>query len=190
MRWGRLQCWAAGVVALCSVCAATAAWPSRPRDSEVPVIHVWKARHEMWLQEGDRIVRTFQVALGTNPTAAKLLRGDNRTPEGRYYICEKRPQSRFRRFLGISYPNIDDAERAFAAQLISADEWAEIFLSNLRQTTPPWQTAMGGQVGIHGYGGGEPLPVDWTEGCIAVSDADIEYLYDRVPLGTRVIISD
>ena len=185
-----LRFWVAGVAAVGWVALATAAWPSRARVDDTPVIHVSKARHEMRLQEGERIVRTFDVALGTNPTAAKLLRGDNRTPEGRYYICEKRPQSRFHRFLGISYPNIDDAERAFAVHLISADEWAAIFFANLRQTTPPWQTAMGGQVGIHGYGGREPVPVDWTEGCIAVSDADIEYLYDRVPLGTRVVISD
>jgi murein L,D-transpeptidase YafK len=186
----RLRFWIAGVVAVCSVAVATAAWPSHSRQAEAPIIHVWKARHEMWLQEGEHIVRTFEVSLGTNPIAAKLLRGDNRTPEGRYYICEKRPQSRFRHFLGISYPNIDDAERAFTAQLISADEWAAIFFANLRQTTPPWQTAMGGHVGIHGYGGHAPVPADWTEGCIAVSDADIDYLYDRVPLGTRVIISD
>jgi murein L,D-transpeptidase YafK len=182
--------WLAGVIGISGVCAATTAWPSHARDSQVPVIHIRKARHEMWLQEGDRILRKFRVALGTNSTARKLLRGDHRTPEGHYYICEKRPQSRFHRFLGISYPNVDDAERAFAAHLISADDWAALFFATLRRTTPPSQTALGGHVGIHGYGGHEPVPFDWTAGCIAVSDADIDYLYDHVPIGTRVIISD
>jgi murein L,D-transpeptidase YafK len=182
--------WLAGVIGIVGVCTATTAWPSHTRDSQAPVIHIRKASHQMWLQEGDRVVRTFRVALGTSPKARKLLRGDNRTPEGQYYICQKRPQSRFHRFLAISYPNIDDAERAFATHLISADEWAAIFFATLRQTTPPWQTALGGQVGIHGYGGRPPESFDWTAGCIAVSDADIDYLYDHVPLGTRVIISD
>lgn len=184
------QYWLAGVISIFGVGAATTAWPSHTHDSQAPVIHIHKLKHQMTLQEGDRVVRTFRVALGTNPTARKLLRGDHRTPEGQYYICQKRPQSRFHRFMGISYPNIDDAERAFSARLISADEWAAIFFATLQQTTPPWQTALGGQVGIHGYGGRDPVSFDWTEGCIAVSDADIDYLYDRVPLGTPVIISD
>jgi len=182
--------WFAALIATCAVSVASASWSTAGRDSDALSIHVWKTRHEMALLEGNRIVRTFHVALGTDPKAGKLLRGDHRTPEGQYYICEKRPQSRFHRFLGISYPNVDDAERAFAAHLISADEWAAIFLSTLRQATPPWHTVMGGDVGIHGYGGREPVSFDWTEGCIAVSDADIEYLYDRVSIGTRVVISD
>ena len=178
----------AGGVVGCTLLVATYAWPSRPQDEVV--IHIWKARHQMQLEEGDRVLRTFAVALGKEPTANKVQRGDGRTPEGHYYICEKRAQSRFHRFLGISYPNVEDAERAFAQHLINADEWADIFFANLRQSTPPWSTAMGGSVGIHGYGGRDPVPVDWTEGCIAVSDPDIDYLYDRVPLGTRVIIDD
>ena len=144
----------------------------------------------MALLDGDRIVRAFHVSLGKEPTVGKLLQGDGHTPEGKYYICEKNAHSRFRRFLGISYPNIDDAEKAFAQHLISADEWADIFFANVNQTIPPWSTAMGGSVGIHGTGGRPMVPVDWTRGCIAVSDADIDYLYDRVPLGTPVVIGD
>jgi murein L,D-transpeptidase YafK len=170
--------------------AATRAWPTASENKGELNLRVWKARHEMWLEDGGRVLKKFAVALGKEPTASKLLRGDGRTPEGNYYICEKRPQSRFRRFLGISYPNVDDAERAYAERLISADEWADIFFANIQQAVPPWSTALGGRVGIHGYGGRPLLPVDWTEGCIAVSDADIDYLYDRVPLGTRVIISE
>lgn len=179
----------ATITAWC-VLAATQAWSSRADEKEELTLRVWKARREMWLEDGGQTLKKFTIALGKDPGSSKLLRGDGRTPEGTYYICEKRPQSRFRRFLGISYPNLDDAERAYAERLISADEWADIFFANLQQTTPPWSTAMGGRVGIHGYGGRPLLPIDWTEGCIAVSDADIDYLYDRVPLGTRVTISE
>jgi murein L,D-transpeptidase YafK len=183
-------CWLlyVGVVGL-GVLAATQAWSIRSgQKAEEFTIRVWKGRHEMWLEDGDRIVKRFRVALGKNPTVGKLSRGDGRTPQGTYYICEKRRRSRFHRFLGISYPNVDDAERAFAERLITADQWADIFFANVEHTIPPWSTAMGGRVGIHGYGGRAPVPVDWTDGCIAVSDADIDYLYDRVPLGTRVVI--
>jgi murein L,D-transpeptidase YafK len=185
--WRGLVC---AVTAIGSCMVVGQAWPARTGTDTKPTIQVWKARHEMWLQEGEQVLRKFHVALGKDPTVGKLLRGDGRTPKGRYYICEKRPRSRFRRFLGISYPNIDDAERGFAQRLISADEWADIFFANLQQATPPWSTAMGGRVGIHGTGGREAIPVDWTEGCIAVSDADIDYLYDRIPIGTPVIIND
>ena len=187
-RWRDL--WVAGAMTVASVLAVGQAWPTSLGSQSALSIHVHKARHELVLQEGDQVLRTFQVALGRNYAASKLYRGDGRTPEGRYYVCEKHPNSRFRRFLGISYPNIDDAERAYDERLISADEWADIFFATLQQSVPPWSTALGGRVGIHGYGGREELPIDWTEGCIAVRDADIDYLYDVVPLGTPVIIGD
>jgi murein L,D-transpeptidase YafK len=173
------------------VFTAARVWPTAAGDRTGDLsLRIWKQRHEMWLQENDKVLRKFQVALGKNPAARKLSRGDGRTPLGTYYICEKRPRSRFRHFLGISYPNLDDAERAFAERLITADQWADIFFANLERTTPPWSTLMGGRVGIHGYGGRPYTAADWTEGCIAVSNADIDYLYDRVPLGTRVVISE
>ena len=190
MRRGWREFWMAGAATLVSVLAVSQAWPTGGGSRDALTIYVHKARHELRLQEGDQVLRTFQIALGKDYAAGKLYRGDGRTPEGRYYICEKRPNSRFRRFLCISYPNIGDAERAYTERLISADEWADIFFANLQQTVPPWSTALGGRVGIHGYGGREELPIDWTEGCIAVRDADIDYLYDVVPLGTPVRISD
>lgn len=182
--------WLSAVLSVSGVLAAGHLWPAGAHNADELSIRVWKGRHELWLQDGDRIVKKFPVALGKEPTAGKLVRGDGRTPEGRYYICEKRSRSRFHRFLGISYPNIDDAERAYAEHLINADEWADIFFANLQLGTPPWSTVLGGRVGIHGYGGRPLIPIDWTQGCIAVSDADIEYLYDRVPLGTPVVISE
>ena len=187
-RWREF--WVAGVVTVGSCLLVNQAWPTSAGSRGALAIHVHKARHQMVLQEGDHVLRTLTVALGKDHTAGKLYRGDGRTPEGRYYICEKRANSRFRRFLGISYPNIDDAEKAYTDRLISADEWADIFFANLQQTVPPASTALGGRVGIHGYGGREEIPVDWTEGCIAVTDADIDYLYDVVPLGTPVVIGD
>ena len=152
-------------------------------------IEIWKGRREMVLREGARVVRRFQVALGYNPERSKQFQGDSRTPEGRYYVCEKRPQSSFYRFLGISYPNLDDAERGYVKGLISANEWADIFVPYLRREVPSWRTALGGRVGIHGLGGRYRVG-DWTHGCIAVSDEEIDFLYHRVSVGTPVIINE
>ena len=151
-------------------------------------IEIWKGRREMVLREGAEVVRRFQVALGYNPERTKQFQGDNRTPEGRYYVCEKRPQSSFYRFLGISYPNPDDAERGYAQGLISASEWADIFVPFLRRKVPSWRTALGGRVGIHGLGGRRRVG-DWTHGCVAVTDEEIDFLYHRVSVGTPVIIN-
>jgi hypothetical protein len=191
MRWrGVVTVLSAGVLLTGSLLWARQAWPSNPQQSGGLTIYVHKTTRELWLQDGERIVRKFRIVLGTDPNGEKLYRGDGRTPEGTYYVGEKRPNSRFRRFLGISYPNIEDAERAFQGKLISADEWADIFFANLNNVMPPANTVLGGRVGIHGYGGRPELPIDWTEGCIALGDKDIDYLYDAVPLGTPVIITD
>ncbi len=155
-----------------------------------PVIEIWKAERRMELRQGGAAIRQFRVALGQQPRYGKELQGDGRTPVGRYYVSEKRADSPFHRFLGISYPNIEDAERAYQRRLIDAGLWADIFFANLRGDAPPWYTVLGGRVGIHGYGGRPYVPIDWTEGCVAVSDEDIEFVYDYTPVGTPVIIHE
>ena len=153
-----------------------------------PRIEVWKSRHALELRDGSLTVRRFEVALGIVPKAPKRMRGDLRTPVGRYYVTEKRPSRRFHRFLGISYPNITDAERGYRDRLIDAQQWGDIFFANLRGEMPTSRTPLGGLVGIHGWGSRPRLKVDWTEGCIAVGDDEIDFLYDRVPVGTPVLI--
>lgn len=144
----------------------------------------------MHLWQQDRLVRSFRIALGKQPNGAKQHRGDSRTPVGRYYIGDKRPSRRFYKFLALTYPNIADAERGLERNLIDQQLWADILFAQLERTLPPQNTLLGGGVGIHGYGGRVELPIDWTEGCIAVSDNDIDYLYETVPVGTPVDIHE
>lgn len=153
-------------------------------------LYIWKGRRLMVLREAGQIVRRFDVVLGIDPDLPKVRQGDNRTPEGTYYVREKKTQSSFRRFLGLSYPNVADAERGLDRRLISQEEWADILFANLYGRTPPWTTRLGGRIGIHGYGDRPELSVDWTQGCIAVRNDDIEYLYQRVELGTPVHIKE
>jgi murein L,D-transpeptidase YafK len=154
-----------------------------------PVIEIWKSQRRLELRFGNQVDRQFKVMLGRAPHFAKEERGDYRTPVGRYYISGKHV-SRFHRFLGISYPNIDDAERGYQRGMISADQWADIFFANLSGDMPSPRTRLGGMVGIHGFGNRDYLPIDWTEGCIAVSNDEIEYLYEITPVGTPVIINE
>jgi murein L,D-transpeptidase YafK len=158
-------------------------------DGGYPVIEVWKAHRKLQFRHNGT-VREYRVVLGSQPRQTKQVQGDGRTPVGRYYISDKNPDSRFHRFLGISYPNVDDAERGYRQQLIGVEQWADIFLANLRGDAPPWHTVLGGRVGIHGLGGRPDVPVDWTQGCIAVSDEDIEFIFDNTPVGAPVIINE
>ena len=154
-----------------------------------PVLEIWKSQRRMELRYGDIVDRQFRVSLGRAPHFGKEERGDYRTPVGRYYIAYKKP-SRFHRFLGLSYPNIDDAEKGYQRGLINADQWADIYFANLTGETPTSGTPLGGMVGIHGFGDRDYLPIDWTEGCIAISNGEIEYLYELLPVGTPVIINE
>jgi murein L,D-transpeptidase YafK len=188
------------VIGVCVVLAgaASTAWAAgedgngaAPNAYGMPMLEVWKTQRQMELRNGSGEVEArFPIVLGSRPREAKRLQGDGRTPVGHYYIADKNERSRFHRFLGLSYPNIDDAERGYWDRLIDTRQWADIFLANLRGDSPPSNTRLGGRIGIHGYGGRPELPIDWTEGCIAVPDADIDYLFYRLPVGTPVVIHE
>ena len=106
------------------------------------------------------------------------------TPEGTYFICYKNPQSLFHLSLGISYPGPSDAERGLKEGVISAQEYKAILQAHAYGAVPPWDTKLGGEVFVHGNG----CLRDWTWGCIAVEDSDIEELYRLVPLNTPITI--
>ncbi len=176
------------VLMLIGVAGVTLAEEYAPRAAGPPTLEIWKAKRHMELRRGEQVLREFRISLGPAPSHPKEVRGDSRTPVGRYYITGKKP-SRFHYFLGLSYPNVEDAERGYQHGLIDAQQWADIYFANLRGDTPSARTALGGWVGIHGFGDRPYLPVDWTQGCIAVSNDDAEYLYQVVSVGTPVIIN-
>lgn len=117
------------------------------------------------------IVRTYDVALGKNPVGDKIGRGDGRTPEGLYYIEGRNPQSKYHLALRISYP--DASHRVAAAK---------------RGLAP------GGDIMIHGLPkafatvGALHRQQDWTEGCVAVTNEEIEEIWRAVPNGARILI--
>ena len=150
-----------------------------------PRLVVSKSARRLELYSQDRLVRTYRVALGSDSVDDKERAGDRRTPEGDFYVCVKNAASKFTLSLGLSYPNREDAERGLRDHLITRAAHDRIVAALDRRVRPPWDTALGGEIFIHGGGAAS----DWTWGCVALDDADIRELFDAVPLGTPVSIT-
>lgn len=149
-----------------------------------PSVVVHKARRQMELYDGEGLVKVYRIALGLNPVDDKRKEGDGCTPEGEFYICTRNDRSKFHLFLGLSYPNEEDAERGLKTGLISKEEYSQILEAITGKKRPPWNTRLGGEIGIHGEG----TDVDWTQGGIAVENKDIEELFMVVNIGSPVKI--
>jgi murein L,D-transpeptidase YafK len=144
---------------------------------------ITKHTKSLVLYDGDEEVMRIPVVIGKN-SADKQSEGDLSTPEGEFYICYKNSTSKYHRFLGISYPNAEDAERGLRGGLITRADYDEIRNAIAQKQRPPWKTPLGGEIGLHG-----PCPnVTWTHGCIAMSAEQIERLYDLLEIGDDVTI--
>jgi murein L,D-transpeptidase YafK len=131
-----------------------------------------------------RVLSVFPAIVGRAPVGTKAEEGDQRTPEGEYYVCFKNPQSRFHLSLGLSYPNVADAERGLARGAISDAEYHEIATAQAARRVPPWKTGLGGEIFIHGAAEGR----EGTAGCVGLTNQAIEELFPQVALGTPVVI--
>ncbi len=143
-----------------------------------------KYARRLFLYTGSELVKIYPISLGLDPDGDKERQGDRRTPEGKFYICNKNPKSKYYLSLGISYPNIEDAERGLRQGLITEQQYRAIVRAIKARRKPPWNTALGGAICIHGGG----IPWDWTYGCIAMRNEDMEELFRVIPVGTPVII--
>lgn len=150
---------------------AWAHWPSRPLDPSARAdrVVVSKAERVLRLMRGETVLRTYRVSLGGAPVGPKQREGDQRTPEGEYRIDYRNPASSFHLALHVSYPSAADSARAQRAGVPA-----------------------GGDIMIHGapngYGwlGRLHRLRDWTAGCVAVTDREIEEIWNAVPDGTPV----
>ena len=149
-----------------------------------PKIVVEKGARRLTLYSGGERVRVFRAALGFEPAGDKVKQGDGRTPEGDFYVCMKNERSKFYLSLGLSYPNAEDAERGLRDGLITRAQHRQIVDAVARGAKPPWDTALGGDIFIHGGG----TASDWTWGCVALDNEHIKELFDAVPLGTKVVV--
>jgi hypothetical protein len=134
-------------------------------------IVVEKGAHVLTLFRGGAPVVKYRVALGQNPLGHKEQAGDKRTPEGLYHIEARNPNSRFHRGLRVSYPNAADVA---AARRLGVPTGGDIMLHGL----PNGQGAVGAAHSEY----------DWTNGCVAVTNEEIEELWESVPVGTPIRI--
>ena len=149
-----------------------------------PRIVVSKSQRRLELYSDGKLVRTYKVGLGLNPVPDKVRQGDRATPEGEFYVFTKNDKSAFYLSLGISYPNVEDAERGLRDKLISWAQHDAIARAIKRKLAPPQNTALGGDIYIHGNGASS----DWTWGCVALENEDTRELFAAVPVGTSVTI--
>ena len=149
-----------------------------------PRIVVKKRARRLLMYSGNDLVRTYRVGLGLNPVGDKVREGDRRTPEGAFYIFTKNSKSAFYLSLGLSYPNAAHAKRGLRDGLITKAQYDEILRALKAKRRPLQNTALGGDIYIHGNG----ARTDWTWGCVALENEDIRELFDVVKVGMTVTI--
>jgi murein L,D-transpeptidase YafK len=138
---------------------------------KIDSIVIEKSNRKMDVYSKGELLKTYKISLGRNPSGDKQFEGDKKTPEGEYFICDKNPKSAFHKNIGISYPNQQDIEEA---KKIGKNP--------------------GGQIKIHGAKNGLSWigrfhrTIDWTAGCIAVTDKEIDELYNAVQIGSPILI--
>ena len=133
---------------------------------------VYKSKRQLLAYSNGKLEKTYKISLGKQPIGDKEFEGDNKTPEGVYFINDKNPNSGYHKNLGVSYPNKDD-------------------IKNAKQLGKP----VGGDVKIHGLSNKTGFIskfhrwYDWTQGCIAVTDVEIDELYNAVKIGAKIEIN-
>lgn len=155
-----------------------------PAKIENPRLVVKKSERKLEVFDGEKLVKTYKIALGFAPEGDKEIEGDGKTPLGEFYVFTKNEKSRFYLSLGLSYPAIDDAARGLKENLISQDEHDAIVQAVGEKKMPPQNTRLGGEIYIHG-GGTEK---DWTWGCMALKNEEVKEIFDAIPVGAKVTI--
>lgn len=133
---------------------------------EVTRILVYKEKRKMYLMHQDDVLASYDIGLGFAPVGDKEIEGDGKTPEGDYIINRRNPNSEFHLSIGMSYPNEEDRRQAKA---IGKNPGGDIFIHGR-----PWKYRGGGQ--------------DWTAGCIAVTNNEIEDIYAMVRNRTKISV--
>ncbi len=155
-------------------------------------IRVHKSDKILAVYAGNAWLKNYPIELGDNGMGDKQVSGDHKTPEGTFYITEISVLTPVDEYLGsrwmrLSYPNIEDAERGLSQNLINQWTHDQIVAAINQGQTPPQRTALGGGVGIHG-GTTTAKGSNWTWGCIGLSDRDVEEIFPYVTVGTPVLI--
>jgi murein L,D-transpeptidase YafK len=159
----------------------------------MPSLVIWKSRYSLTLYKGNSPVKTYHAVFGRGyADGDKERTGDKRTPEGDFYICTMNHSERFYKFMGLSYPSLQHAEQGLKKGFITPKEFGMIEQALAERRQPLWDTRLGGAIGIHGRVyqdlAARRSRENWTDGCIALANADIDELFGIVQVGTPVAI--
>ena len=156
---------------------------------KIESVRVFKSERRMELVGADnQVVKTYKIMLGKNPVGHKVQEGDNKTPEGIYILDSKNPNSKFHKAIHVSYPNKADTQKAKSLGVRAGGDIMVHGFPNSFKEMRAW---------LNGAGLGflsddlirSSLPYfDWTSGCIAVSDAEIDEIYSLITVPTKIII--
>lgn len=155
-------------------------------------INVDTRKRTLYVMEDQLPLRAFEnISIGRNGVTRDKRADDEKTPLGRYRVRWVNSDSRFHRFFGLDYPNEKQAEDASRVGHISNADHVAIVRAHQRGREPPADTPLGGSIGIHGIGDGDPRvhqSFNWTEGCVALTDEQVDELSGWIALGTVVVI--
>ena len=138
---------------------------------DIDLVKVDKSARKMYLIQGDKIVKWYPIALGANPKGHKLREGDKRTPEGSYTLDFINEKSRFYRSIRINYPNTRDLARA---ELLGVSPGGQIMIHGQKNEAGPHPSLSRGE--------------DWTDGCIAIANEQMDEFLSMVSVGTPITI--
>lgn len=147
-------------------------------------IVIQKRDRRLTVFKNGNAVKTCKMVLGFTPVGDKEAEGDGKTPEGEFYVFTKNDKSKYFLSLGLSYPGLGDARRGLEAGMITQAEHDEILRAINSGEMPLQTTALGGEIYIHGGG----VDGDWTCGCVALNDDEMEEIFDASSVGMRVTI--
>lgn len=146
--------------------------PTLPPDARADLVVVHKAARRLELYRAGVLLKSYAVSLGRHPTGAKRQQGDGRTPEGEYRLDYRKADSSFYRALHISYPGPADLAAARSQRI---DPGGLVMLHGTKN-------------GL-GWLGRMHLALDWTDGCVAVTDREIDEIWRAVPDGTKIVLT-
>jgi murein L,D-transpeptidase YafK len=140
----------------------------------------------------ETVIRSYEnIAIGRYGKTYFKVRGDNKTPLGKFRIGWTNGNTHYHRFLGLTYPDLPAADRALVDGRIDESQWQAIRQASVAGKVPSQKTPLGGMIGIHGIGAGDRgvhRDFNWTNGCVALTNEEIDELLQWVKIGTPVEI--
>ncbi len=176
---------------LVAVAQQKVTWVGTPAE-----IVIDRSEQRLMIKKDGNVMRSFDAAFGSGGKKAKQKRGDRLTPKGVYKIIDIRKSDKFYLFIEINYPSVRDAMRGLKKEIINKRQYNAILDAHIYRKRPPQNTPLGGQIGIHGIGYETKDKIeiheiaDWTQGCIALRNHEMDALLPYISTGTTVTIQD